>query len=223
VKSTPVAPEVVLLHGFTGPTEDIVAAVEVISAAASFRHLKTPGGRPMSAAMTNCGALGWVSDARGYRYEPCDPLTGRPWPAMPALLRDLAQRAAAAAGWPGFDPDACLVNRYIPGARMGAHRDADECDFTQPIVSVTLGAAAMFFWYGARRAGTPLKVRLEPGDVLVWGGAARRGYHGVGPPLVSTDPAQADLWGDGGDGLVASAAGALAGPVRINLTFRKAG
>ena len=177
----------------------------------------------MSAAMTNCGALGWVSDARGYRYEPCDPLTGRPWPAMPALLHDLAQRAAAAAGWPGFDPDACLVNRYVPGARMGAHRDADERDFTQPIVSVTLCAAAMFFWYGARRAGTPLKVRLEPGDVLVWGGAARRGYHGVGPPLVSADPTQADLWGDGGDGVVASAAGALAGPVRINLTFRKAG
>ena len=222
MKSTPVAPEVVLLHGFTGPTEDIVAAVESISAAAPFRHLKTPGGRPMSAAMTNCGALGWVSDARGYRYESCDPLTGRPWPAMPALLHDLAQRAAAAAGWPGFDPDACLVNRYVPGARMGAHRDADERDFTQPIVSVTLGAAAMFFWYGARRAGTPLKVRLEPGDVLVWGGAARRGYHGVGPPLVA-EAAQADLWGDGGEGAVASAVGALAGPLRINLTFRKAG
>ena len=222
MKSTPVAPEVVLLHGFTGPTEDLVAAVESISAAASFRHLKTPGGKPMSAAMTNCGALGWVSDARGYRYEPCDPLTGHPWPAMPALLRDLAQRAATAAGWPGFDPDACLVNRYVPGARMGAHRDADERDFTQPIVSVTLGAAAMFFWYGARRAGTPLKVRLEPGDVLVWGGAARRGYHGVGPPLVA-EAAQADLWGDGGEGAVASAVGALAGPLRINLTFRKAG
>ena len=222
MKSTPVAPEVVLLHGFTGPTEDLVAAVESISAAASFRHLKTPGGKPMSAAMTNCGALGWVSDARGYRYEPCDPLTGTPWPAMPELLRDLAQRAAAAAGWPGFDPDACLVNRYVPGARMGAHRDADERDFTQPIVSVTLGAAAMFFWYGARRAGTPLKVRLEPGDVLVWGGAARRGYHGVGPPLVA-EAAQADLWGDGGEGAVASAVGALTGPLRINLTFRKAG
>ena len=220
MKSTPVAPEVVLLHGFTGPTEDIVAAVESISAAASFRHLKTPSGKPMSAAMTNCGALGWVSDARGYRYEPCDPLTGKPWPAMPALLRDLAQRAAAAAGWPGFDPDACLVNRYVPGARMGAHRDADERDFAQPIVSVTLGAAAMFFWYGLRRAGTPLKLRLEPGDVLVWGGAARRGYHGVGPPLVVGAAAQGDLWG--------AAAGAVAdapddGPVRINLTFRKAG
>ena len=220
MKSTPVAPEVVLLHGFTGPTEDIVAAVESISAAASFRHLKTPGGKPMSAAMTNCGALGWVSDARGYRYEPCDPLTGKPWPAMPALLRDLAQRAAAAAGWPGFDPDACLVNRYVPGARMGAHRDADERDFAQPIVSVTLGAAAMVFWYGLRRAGTPLKLRLEPGDVLVWGGAARRGYHGVGPPLVAGAAAQGDLWG--------AAAGAVAdapddGPVRINLTFRKAG
>ena len=220
MKSTPVAPEVVLLHGFTGPTEDIVAAVESISAAASFRHLKTPSGKPMSAAMTNCGALGWVSDARGYRYESWDPLTGKPWPAMPALLRDLAQRAAAAAGWPGFDPDACLVNRYVPGARMGAHRDADERDFAQPIVSVTLGAAAMFFWYGLRRAGTPLKLRLEPGDVLVWGGAARRGYHGVGPPLVAGEAAQGDLWG--------AVAGAVTdapddGPVRINLTFRKAG
>ncbi|MBU6378789.1 MAG: alpha-ketoglutarate-dependent dioxygenase AlkB [Gammaproteobacteria bacterium] len=191
-----VAPEVVLLHGFAVPTEDYAAAAELISAAAPFRHLKTPGGRPMSAAMTNCGELGWVSDARGYRYEPCDPLTGLPWPAMPATLHELAQRAAAAAGWPGFDPDACLINRYVPGARMGAHRDADERDFSQPIVSVTLGAPAMFFWYGARRAGSPLRIRLEPGDVLVWGGAARRGYHGVGPPL---------------------------GAMRINLTFRKAG
>lgn len=204
------APEVVLLHGFTGPTEEIVAAVESISAAASFRHLKTPGGRPMSAAMTNCGALGWVSDARGYRYEPCDPLTGRPWPAMPDVLRGLAQRAAAAAGWPGFDPDACLVNRYVPGARMGAHRDADERDFSQPIVSVTLCAAATFLWYGARRGGSPLRVRLVPGDVLVWGGAARRGYHAVGPP----EAVQPGLW---------DAPDTAAGPVRINLTFRKAG
>lgn len=195
--SIEVAPEVVLLHGFAVPTEDYSAAVEVLSAAAPFRHLKTPGGRPMSAAMTNCGELGWVSDARGYRYESRDPLSGKPWPSMPALLRELAQRAAAAAGWPHFDPDACLVNRYVPGARMGAHRDADERDFSQPIVSVTLGAPAMFFWYGVRRAGSPLRLRLEPGDVLVWGGAARRGYHGVGPPLGE-------------------------GSVRINLTFRKA-
>jgi len=216
--TTPVAPGVVLLHGFAEAAEDYAAAVAVISAAASFRHLKTPGGRPMSAAMTNCGALGWVSDARGYRYEPCDPLTGRPWPAMPELLRDLARRAAAVAGWPGFDPDCCLVNRYVPGARMGAHRDADERDFSRPIVSVTLGAPATFLWYGARRAGSPLRIRLVPGDVLVWGGEARRGYHAVGPPeappgAAGTAGAQAGLW---------DAPGAAA-PVRINLTFRKAG
>ena len=206
-----------LLHGFAVPTEDYSAAVEVISAAAPFRHLKTPGGRLMSAAMTNCGELGWVSDARGYRYESLDPLSGKPWPSMPVLLRDLAQRAAAAAGWPRFDPDACLVNRYLPGARMGAHRDADERDFSQPIVSVTLGAPAMFFWYGARRAGSPLRLRLEPGDVLVWGGAARRGYHGVGPPLADSRTPQPDFW------LRAADDGAAAVPVRINLTFRKAG
>ncbi len=215
--SIEVAPEVVLLHGFAVPTEDYSAAVEVISAAAPFRHLKTPGGRLMSAAMTNCGELGWVSDARGYRYESLDPLSGKPWPSMPVLLRDLAQRAAAAAGWPRFDPDACLVNRYLPGARMGAHRDADERDFSQPIVSVTLGAPAMFFWYGARRAGSPLRLRLEPGDVLVWGGAARRGYHGVGPPLADSRTPQPDFW------LRAADDGAAAVPVRINLTFRKAG
>ncbi|MFZ9479293.1 MAG: alpha-ketoglutarate-dependent dioxygenase AlkB [Steroidobacteraceae bacterium] len=195
------APQVVLLHGFAASTSDLNAAVEGISAAAPFRHLKTPGGRPMSAAMTSCGACGWYSDARGYRYETVDPLTGLPWPPMPDSFATLARRAASVAGFGDFfAPDTCLVNRYVPGARMGAHRDADERDFSQPIVSVTLGAAATFLWYGARRSGSPTKIRLEPGDVLVWGGAARKGYHAVGSP-------EQDLFGAG---------------VRINLTFRKA-
>lgn len=191
-----VAPEVVLLHDFAAPTGQLEAAVEVLSAAAPFRHLKTPGGKPMSAAMTSCGDCGWYSDARGYRYESLDPLSGLPWPEMPGIFADLALRAAAAAGFADrFAPDTCLINRYEPGARMGAHRDADERDFSQPIVSVTLSAAATFLWYGDRRAGSPRRLRLEPGDVLVWGGRSRRGYHAVGAPESGT---------------------------RINLTFRKA-
>ncbi len=194
------APEVVLLRGFAVTTAEYAAAVDLVAAAAPFRQLQTPGGRPMSAAMTNCGALGWHSDARGYRYEPCDPLSGLPWPAMPSIFLDLAQRAAAEGGYRDFLPDACLINRYAGKAKMGAHRDADERDFSQPIVSVTLGAAATFLWYGKLRSGSAVKIRLEPSDVLVWGGSARRGYHAVG-----------------------QAEGAATGAVRINLTFRKAG
>jgi len=190
-----VAPEVVLLHGFAAPTDALDAAVEVVSAAAPFRQLKTPGGRPMSAFMTSCGACGWYSDARGYRYEPADPSTGKPWPAIPAVFAALARAAADAAGFGVFEPDTCLINRYVPSAQMGAHRDADERDFSQPIVSVTLGTAATFLWYGLERRGSPLRIRLFPGDVLVWGGAARKGYHAVQKP-------------EGG--------------TRYNLTFRKA-
>lgn len=195
-----VAPEVVLLRGFAAATAEYAAAVDLVAAAAPFRHLQTPGGRPMSAAMTNCGTLGWHSDARGYRYERCDPLSGLPWPAMPSVFLNLARSAAARTGYANFEPDACLINRYTGKAKMGAHRDADERDFSQPIVSVTLGAAATFLWYGAVRSGPSTKIRLEPKDVLVWGGSARRGYHAVGQPE-----------------------GAAAGAVRINLTFRKAG
>ena len=191
-----VAPQVALLRDFVADTPAYEAAVDVVAAASSFRHLHTPGGRPMSAAMTCCGELGWHSDARGYRYEPRDPLSGRPWPSMPSLFRELATRAAATAGYVGYEPDTCLINRYVPGASMGSHRDADERDFSQPIVSVSLAAPAVFRWYGSTRSGPAVRVRLEPGDVLVWGGAARRGFHAVGKP-------------EGG--------------VRINLTFRKAG
>ena len=191
-----VAPQVALLRGFAATTAALEAAVDVVAAASSFRHLLTPGGRQMSAAMTCCGELGWHSDARGYRYEPRDPLSGHPWPPMPPLFGELAASAAAAAGYARYVPDTCLINRYVPGASMGSHRDADERDFSQPIVSVSLGAPATFRWYGTTRGGPAIRVRLEPGDVLVWGKAARRGYHAVGRP-------------EGG--------------VRLNLTFRKAG
>lgn len=191
-----VAPQVALLRGFAADTTAYEAAVDVVAAASSFRHLLTPGGRAMSAAMTCCGELGWHSDARGYRYEPRDPLSGQPWPTMPTIFRELAASAAREAGYPGFEPDTCLINRYAPGASMGSHRDADERDFSQPIVSVSLGVPAVFRWYGDQRGGRAIRVRLEPRDVLVWGGAARRGYHAVGKP-------------EGG--------------IRLNLTFRRAG
>ena len=171
-----------LLHAFAVPTGDLDAAVELISAAAPFRHLKTPGGRAMSAAMTSCGRCGWYSDARGYRYELRDPLSGDPWPPIPDVFLKLAQQAAEIAGFGRFEPDTCLINRYLPSAQMGAHRDADECDFSQPIVSVTLGTPATFLWYGRERRGSPIRIRLLPGDVLVWGGAARKGYHAVQKP-----------------------------------------
>ncbi len=156
----------------------------------------------MSVAMTGCGAASWVSDRAGYRYAPADPLTGRPWPALPPALLDLAARAAAAGGFAGFAPDTCLVNRYEPGARMALHQDRDEQDFAQPIVSVSLGLPATFLWGGLRRADRPRRLRLLHGDVVVWGGPARLAYHGVAP--------------------LADGAHDLTGRCRINLTFRRA-
>jgi len=199
--SGPIAPDLTLLRGFTA-TAPLRAATEVIAAAAPFRHLTTPGGGRMSVSMTNCGAWGWHSDARGYRYLAHDPASGAAWPAMPALFRALAADAAAAGGFGGFEPDCCLVNRYVVGAQMGAHRDFDELDMRHPIVSVSIGLPAVFLWYGATRRGPALRVPLADGDVVVFGGSARAGYHGVrrlaapGPDAAAT--------------------------VRYNLTFRRA-
>ncbi|OYV35837.1 MAG: alpha-ketoglutarate-dependent dioxygenase AlkB [Rhodospirillales bacterium 20-64-7] len=191
------------LPGFAGGQVPALSeAVAAIEAAAPFRHLSTPGGKQMSVAMTNCGAVGWVSDRRGYRYERADPLTGRPWPAMPALFLELAVRAAAAGGFANFAPEACLINRYVPGARMSLHSDLDERDAAAPIVSVSLGLPAVFLWGGAARADKPMKIPLFSGDVLVWGGPARRHFHGVQPLKDGEHP--------------------QLGRQRINLTFRKA-
>jgi alkylated DNA repair protein (DNA oxidative demethylase) len=192
-----------LLHGFAA--EDSVwlwQTVNQIAAAAPFRHMVTPGGFRMSVAMTNCGPLGWVSDERGYRYQELDPLSGSAWPAMPSLFTDLAARAADAAGFPEFDPDACLINRYEPGARLTLHQDRNERDLRNPIVSVSLGLPAVFLFGGDHRREKIRRFCLQSGDIAVWGGASRLAFHGVAPLEAGEHP--------------------LTGECRINLTFRRA-
>jgi alkylated DNA repair protein (DNA oxidative demethylase) len=176
----PLAPGAWVLRGFAlGHAAELVSAAGHISAAAPFRHLVTPGGFRMSVAMTNCGSLGWVSDRHGYRYDARDPLSGRPWPPMPPVFLELAATAAQAGGFPGFLPDACLLNRYEPGARLTLHQDKNERDFSAPIVSVSLGLPAVFLFGGDSRKDRQRRVPLQHGDVVVWGGAARLRHHGV--------------------------------------------
>jgi alkylated DNA repair protein (DNA oxidative demethylase) len=192
----------VLLRGFVGADEaELIAAVRDIVAAAPLRQMFTPGGHQMSVAMTNCGNAGWVTDRSGYRYDADDPETDKPWPAMPPLLRDLADRAADRAGFAAFAPDVCLINRYVPGAKMSLHQDKDELDFGAPIVSVSLGLPAIFMFGGLKRSDKPRRFRLEHGDIAVWGGPSRLFFHGVAPLADGEHP--------------------VMGPQRINLTFRK--
>ncbi len=172
----------VLLRGLAARRQsELVAALHDVVAEAPFRHMMTPGGHQMSVAMTNCGSVGWITDRTGYRYGQSDPETARPWPAMPLPFRELAGQAAAEAGFGGFSPDACLINRYRPGARMSLHQDKDEHDFGAPIVSVSLGLPAIFLFGGLKRSEKPRRFRLEHGDVVVWGGPARLAFHGVAP------------------------------------------
>ena len=192
-----------LLRGFAlERVTALMPAIEQIQTAAPFRHLVTPGGFRMSVAMTNCGSLGWVSDRRGYRYDACDPLSGRPWPPMPQVFLELARSAAQAGGFPGFTPDACLLNRYDPGARLTLHQDKDERDFSAPIVSVSLGLPAIFLFGGDSRKDKQRRVPLQHGDVVVWGGPARLHHHGV----LALKEGHHDLLG----------------AQRLNLTFRRA-
>jgi alkylated DNA repair protein (DNA oxidative demethylase) len=176
---TPLGDGAVLLRGFALPADSLIRDARAVAAIAPFRQMQTPGGRHMSVAMTNCGPLGWVSDARGYRYEARDPTTGERWPDMPSSFSELAARAALTAGYAGFRPDACLINRYQPGTRLSLHQDKDELDFTQPIVSVSLGLPAVFLWGGATRSARPARVPVAHGDVVVFGGASRLVYHGI--------------------------------------------
>ena len=196
-------PGALLLRRCAGKKETaLLAALESIAAQAPFRHMITPGGFTMSVAMTNCGPFGWVTDRSGYRYSPTDPVSGQPWPSMPSVFLELAGDAAKQAGFDHFRPDACLINRYQPGARMSLHQDKDEKDFEQPIVSVSLGLPAVFLFGGFTRSSASVRVPLEHGDVVVWGGEDRLRYHGVVPLKPGTHP--------------------LVGSYRLNLTFRKA-
>jgi len=197
------APGALLLRGFArDEAAALVAAVTQVAAAAPLRQMITPGGYRMSVAMTNCGAAGWVTDRAGYRYAPHDPETGKHWPAMPASFLRLAQTAAEDARFPNFSPDACLINRYEPGAKLSLHQDKDERDYSEPIVSVSLGLPAVFLWGGLRRSDRPRRLVIESGDVAVWGGPSRFTFHGIAPLTEGEHP--------------------LTGSARINLTLRKA-
>jgi len=196
-----IAEGAVILRGFALAVEaELIPALREVISQAPFRRMFTPGGYQMSVAMTNCGTVGWVTDHSGYRYDSIDPESGKPWPAMPPVLVRLAGEAAAESGFDGFAPDACLVNRYEPGAKLSLHQDKDETDFAAPIVSVSLGLPAIFLFGGPKRCDRPVRHRLTHGDVVVWGGPARLFFHGVAPLA------------DGEHGVL--------GRQRINLTFR---
>ena len=198
----PLARGAMLLRGFARREDAVLLqALEVVLAGAPLCHMQTPGGHTMTVATTSCGSLGWVSDRHGYRYAAHNPQSGQPWPAMPQCFAELAQRAAAEAGYANFQPEACLINQYLPGAKLSPHQDRDEKDFTAPIVSVSLGLPAVFQFGGLQRSDRLQRHRLAHGDVVVWGGPARLAFHGV-LPLADGDHA-------------------LLGRRRINLTFRR--
>ena len=197
-------PGTVILNGFAlGRETELAFVMQAITKLAPFRHMITPGGFRMSVALTNCGTYGWVTDRTGYRYDSIDPETGQHWPGMPGNFLELARDAASAAGFPSFNPDACLINRYEPGSRLTLHQDKNERDFTQPIVSVSLGLPATFLFGGMERSDKSVRVPVHHGDVIVWGGPARLRYHGINPLKDGVHP--------------------TFGGYRYNLTFRAAG
>jgi alkylated DNA repair protein (DNA oxidative demethylase) len=170
----------------------------VLTAAPLFRPRMPRTGKPFSVRMSNCGPLGWVSDEAGYRYQPTHPTTGAPWPAMPPEL--LAAWAGLAPGAP--PPEACLINFYDSAARMGQHQDRDEADLSAPVVSLSLGDAALFRVGGSTRGAPTRSFRLASGDAMILGGPARLAFHGV-------------------DRILAGSSTLLAEGGRINLTMRR--
>jgi DNA oxidative demethylase len=175
---------------------EVLARVE----SAPFYRPVTPGGKAMSVEMTNFGALGWVTDARGYRYQSVHPDTGAPWPDIPSALLGLWSEVTGASA----PPDACLVNLYRQGARMGLHQDKDEADFAYPVLSVSLGDTAVFRLGGLSRGDPTASVRLASGDVCVLAGPARLAHHGI-------------------DRVLSGSSRLIPGGGRINLTLRRAG
>jgi len=193
-----------VLRGFAlSCTERLLPALKSIIERAPLRHMMTPGGFSMSVATSSCGALGWITDRGGYRYSAEDPISHRPWPQMPDVFRELAQTAALQAGFCGFVPDSCLINRYIPGAKMSLHQDKDESSYTAPIVSLSLGLPATFLFGGFNRSDRSQRISLLHGDMVIWGGVDRLRYHGVLPIRHGRHP--------------------QLGEQRFNLTFRTAG
>ncbi len=201
-RTEPLGPGAMVLRAFAcSSARALVEALADVIQCSPFRCMTTPGGYRMSVAMTNCGEAGWVTDVTGYRYDAFDPASGGRWPAMPPLFRELAACAAAEAGFAAFAPDACLMSRYEPGARLSLHQDQDEQDLESPIVSVSLGLPAVFLFGGQRRADRPRRVPVVHGDVVVWGGPARLRFHGVQPLKAGHHP--------------------MLGASRVNLSFRK--
>ena len=198
-----IAPGAVLLRGFALPfVDNVLAVLSDITAQAPFRHMTTRRGAAMSVAMTNCGEAGWLTDRTGYRYDRVDPETGQPWPVMPECFRELASRAADRAGYPGFVPDACLINRYAPGTRLNLHQDRDERDYAHPIVSVSLGLSATFQFGGPKRRDAVRSFVVRHGDAVVWGRYVAARLSRRGRAEEREHP--------------------LLGNQRINLTFRRA-
>lgn len=178
-------------------------AIRQVVRVAPLRHMKTPSGGGLSAATTNCGALGWVTDCLGYRYSRTDPITQRPWPQMPTIFRTVALRAAEKVGFEHFNPDVAVINRYAAGTRMGLHQDRDERDLSRPIVSISLGLPAMFLFGGSTRQARARSIVLADSDVFVWGKSSRLNYHGVAPLVPGHHP--------------------RTGAYRFNITLRQAG
>lgn len=198
-----IAEDAYLLPGYaTSQAIELCSAIDTVLLQSPLRHYQTRMGL-MSVGMSCCGALGWVADTRGYRYSALDPNNGQPWPGLPDSIRNLAQSAASDCGFDGFEPDACLINEYQLGAKMGLHQDRDERDMRWPIVSISLGMTAQFQFGGATRRAPVHRFDLVHGDVLVWGGRTRLNFHGVAPLDGSPHP--------------------LLGARRWNLTLRRAG